>query len=91
MSDVPRARELLHEVESMTELLAIRRKVRQAIGLMTREPRVRRAPSKPRFITPAIRKYIFKLARTDHTIHEIANLTGIRNSGRISEVLNGKR
>ena len=75
----------------MNDLLQIRRQVRKAIGLMIREPRIRQAPSKPKIITPATRKYIFKLARTDHTIHEIANLTGIRNNGRISEVLNGKR
>ena len=91
MSDIPGARELLNEIEHMNDLLQIRRQVRKAIGLMTREHRIRRAPSKPTIITPATRKYIFKLARTDHTIHEIANLTGIRNNGRISEVLNGKR
>jgi hypothetical protein len=91
MSDIPRARELLNEVEHMTELLQIRRQVRRAIGLMTREPACRRAPSRPTIITPSTRKYIRKLARTDHTLHEIANLTGIYNMGRISEVLNGRR
>ena len=91
MSNIPEARYLLQEIEQMTDLLQIRRKVRQAIGLMIRAPRIRRVPGRPTIITPATRKYIFKLARTDHTIHEIANLTGIYNSGRISEVLNGKR
>jgi hypothetical protein len=91
MSDIPKARELLNEVEHMTELLQIRRLVRQALGLMIREPACRRAPSRPTIITPATRKYIRKLARTDHTLHEIANLTGIYNMGRISEVLNGHR
>ena len=91
MSDIPKARDLLNEIEHMVDLLQIRRQVRRALGLMIRAPRIRRAPSRPVIITPTIRKYIFKLARTNHTIHEIANLTGIRNSGRISEVLNGKR
>ena len=91
MSNIPEARYLLHEIEHMTDLLQIRRQVRRAIGLMTRAPRIRRAPGRPTIITPATRKYIRKLAGTDHTIHEIATLTGIHNSGRISEVLNGKR
>jgi hypothetical protein len=91
MSDISQARLLLHEVERMTDLLQIRRQVRRAIGLMTREPPCRRAPSRPTIITPATRKYIHKLARTNHTIHEIANLTGVYNMGRISEVLTGKR
>jgi hypothetical protein len=91
MSDIPRARELLNEIEQMTDLIQIRRQVRRAIGLMTREPACRRAPGRPTIITPATRKYIRKLAGTDHTIHEIANLTGIYNMGRISEVLNGRR
>jgi hypothetical protein len=91
MSDIPRARDLLNEIEQMTDLLQIRRKVRQAIGLMIREPACRRAPSRPTIITPATRKYIRKLARTDHTLHEIANLSGVYNMGRISEVLNGQR
>ncbi|HEY2530297.1 MAG TPA: hypothetical protein VGJ20_20565 [Xanthobacteraceae bacterium] len=91
MSDIPRARELLQEVEHMTDLLQIRRQVARALPLMIRERPSRHAPGRPTIITPATRKYIHKLARTDHTIHEIANLTGIRNNGRISEVLTGKR
>jgi hypothetical protein len=91
LSDIPRARELLQEIESMTDLSQIKRQVRRAIGLMTRERAVRRAPSRPTIITLATRKYIRKLAGTDHTLHEIANLTGIYNIGRISEVLNGHR
>lgn len=91
MSDIPRARELLHEVERMTDLLQIRRQVRRAIGLMTREPPCRRVPGRPTIITPETRAQIRRLARSDHTIHEIANITGIYNMGRISEVLNGKR
>lgn len=91
MSNIPQARELLNEVEHMTNLLDIRRQVRRAIGLMTRAHRVRRVSGRPTLITPQTRKYILKLARTDHTMHEIANLSGIYNMGRISEVLNGKR
>jgi hypothetical protein len=91
MSNIPRARELLHEVEQMANLLQIRRQVRRAIGLMTREPACRRAPSQPTIITPAVRQQIRRLRYSDLTIHQIANRTGIRNNGRISEVLNGKR
>lgn len=91
MSDIPRARDLLNQIETMTDLTMIKRQVRIALSWMVRAQRIRRAPSRPVIITAATRKYIRKLARTDHTIHEIANLTGVRNSGRISEVLNGKR
>ena len=92
--DIPKARELLRyivEHPRPTDLGVIRVRVWRALKLMTREPRVRRAPSRPTIITPTTRKYIHKLARTNHTIHEIANLTGIYNMGRISEVLHGKR
>jgi hypothetical protein len=91
LSDIPQARDLLHEIEGMTDLLQIKRQVRRAIGLMTRERACRHAPSRPTIITLATRKYIRKLASTDHTLHEIANLSGIYNIGRISEVLNGHR
>ena len=92
MSDIPRARELLHEVEHMTNLLEIRRQVRRALGLMTREPACRRAPEKPVFITPEMKSEIRRLGRTtDLTMHQIANRVGVRNNARVSEVLNGKR
>ena len=92
MSDIPKARALLNEIESMTDLLAIRRQVRRAIGLMTREPACRRAPEKRVVLDYKIKARIRWLARhTDMTIHQIAEEVGVRNNGRVSEVLNGKR
>ena len=76
----------------MDNLTAIRRQVRLALGHMTRHPAVRRVRSKPVLITPAMKTQIRLLARTtDMTAHQIANRVGVRNSGRVSEVLNGRR
>ena len=58
---------------------------------MRRDRPVRRAPATRRPITRVIRQQIHVLSGTDLTEHEIANEVGIRNSGRVSEVLNGKR
>lgn len=93
MSDIPRARELLSEIENMTDLVQIRRQVRRAIGLMTREPACRRAPEKRIVLDYKVKARIRHLARynPELTIHQIAEIVGVRNNGRVSEVLNGKR
>lgn len=92
MSDIPKARALLNEIETMTDLVTIRRQVRRAIGLMIREPACRRAPEKRVVLDHKIKARIRWLARhTDLTEHQIAEEVGVRNTGRVSEVLNGKR
>jgi hypothetical protein len=69
----------------------VKRLLEQALLLMKRDRPVRRAPATRRPITHIIRRQIHVLSGTDLTEHEIANEVGIRNSGRVSEVLNGKR
>ena len=91
VSNIPRARELLREIRVMTDLTQIRRQVTRAIGLMVREPPCRRASPRTVRITPALRRRVRSLYRSDLTIHEIANVTGLRNNGRVSEILNGRR
>ena len=82
MSNIPLAREKLHQAAQL---------IHEAIDLMTREPAVRRTPSKRTPITPRVRSKINRLALTALTMNEIAQKTGVRNQGRVSEVLNGKR
>jgi hypothetical protein len=65
--------------------------IEQALALMYRERPVRRAPAKTISITNGVRREIMRLARTRMTMNEIARVTGVRNQGRVSEVLNGKR
>jgi hypothetical protein len=91
MSNIPRARELLGEIEHMTDLLVIRRQVRRALSYMLREPPCRRVAGRPTLITPETKIEIRRLGRSGLTMHQIANRTGVYNMGRISEVLNGKR
>jgi hypothetical protein len=52
---------------------------------------VRRAPAHPTKITAEMRREIRRLANTtEMTLHEISEVVGVRNIGRVSEVLNGK-
>ena len=84
MSDIIQAREMVSVAAS---LLA------RALALMKREPHVRRAPGKRQRITAAMRQKVIELARTKPTMteHEIAEAVGLRNAGRVSEILNRKR
>lgn len=91
MSNIPRARDLLREVYDMTDLKQIKRQIRRALGLMVREPACRKASPRYVRITPEIRRHVRSLHRSDYSIHQIANITGLRNNGRVSEILNGKR
>jgi len=96
MSDIIKARELL-------KLAAVQRRraarlhsaadsnCAEALALMTRKPAVRRAYEETVTITPAIRRKVMRLAEDKSlTIADIARLVGLRNGGRVSEILNGK-
>lgn len=92
MSDIPRARELIEEALDLGTMdPEARQLIGEALELMYRERPVRRAPAKPVRLTYDVRREIHRLARTKLTMNEIARMTGVRNQGRISEVLNGKR
>lgn len=57
-----------------------------------RDPPIRRAsPQNHLRATPELRRSIQRLAVSDLTMHDIADAVGVRNIGRVSEVLNGKR
>lgn len=88
-SDVPRARALLYEGLKTKDWDY----VEAALPLMVRAKSIRRAKRKQGRITPAqIRAAKIIAAREPNThCHEIANRTGLANSGRVSEILNGKR
>jgi hypothetical protein len=91
MSNVVQAKKFLTEARLMhkraDELM------RAAMRLMTREPPIRKGTKHRKVpVTPAMRVEILRLARDPNlTIHEIGNRVGLRNSGRVSEILNGKR
>ena len=91
-SDVPAARLDLQRALDHGDMDQLtRRLILSALRKMVRDKPIRRAPGKRKKITDRVRANIDQLARTDMTMTEIAYAVGVRNSGRISEVLNGKR
>jgi len=63
-----------------------------ALDASWRKPAVRQAPRLRLKITPEITSQVRALAySTDMTMGQIAERVGLRNAGRVSEVLNGKR
>jgi len=67
------------------------RYVRAALPLMKRAKAVRRAPTKQKPITGEQKRVVRALFHSNLTSHEIANRTGLASSGRVSEILTGKR
>lgn len=93
MSNIPRARELIeHVLDTEKPSPEIRHYLRRALRLMRRVPFCRRASAKPMVIDRNLRQRVRQLAETtDMTMHEIANKVGLRSSGRVSDVMHGKR
>ena len=93
MSNVPKARAVLHEILADRRVgPRTKRKVHRALALLYREKPDRKAPSKRQVIDWKLRKRVKALRRTtDLTQHEIANRVGLRSSGRISDIVHGKR
>lgn len=91
-SDIPKARSLLKTALQTGQMSSdIKKYVHAALKLMTRASPVRHVAGKHQYIDNALKRRIRKLARTGLTEHEIANAVGLRNNGRVSEVLNRKR
>lgn len=88
---IPRARDLLEEAKKFPMHPTATRLVDRALDLMYREAYIRRVPGKRQVIDYRMRRSIERLADTDMTMAQIATRLGIRNGGRVSEVLNGKR
>jgi hypothetical protein len=89
MSDIAAARELIEQAINHIPppSASAQRLLRKALVLMWREPPVRKAPAKPTIITPEIRKLVKELNNSGLTEHQIAERVGLRNGGRISEIL----
>jgi len=79
---------MLQAVELITEATILSR---QAEALTVRASPVRRAPAEWGFISSDQRDKVLDLAETNMTMHEIAEQVGLRNGGRVSEILRGKR
>jgi len=91
MSNIVRAREILREVIADTSSNYIAERLGEALSLMTREKAVKKSRPVRVKITPHIRREIKSLAKQGLSHHSIATRVGLRNGGRVSEVLNGKR
>ncbi len=92
MADVPMAREILKLVLSRAGLKQNdRADIQTALNLMTRASPVKRSKAKAVNITPKLRRQVTHLAAAGLSHHVIAEATGLRNGGRVSEILNGKR
>ena len=90
MSNIPLGRERLLELASRLPDDHRRELEMLVAAYLVREPKVRRAPTKSKAITPEMRDQIFAMSATRMHLSEIGHRLGI-NQGRVSEVLNGKR
>jgi hypothetical protein len=92
-SDVPGARDLIEEV-ILSPLLALtdRQKLRKALAKLYRAKPIRKAPPHRTIITKRKRERVRDLVHgSKMTFHEIANQTGLNNSGRVTDIMQGRR
>jgi hypothetical protein len=75
----------------MSDIKQARKLIRQALALMTREPPIKRSKPKRVVITTKVRARVKNLASMGKSNHQIAEIVGLANGGRVSEILNGKR
>jgi hypothetical protein len=94
-SNIPLARQILSSILLLFPDLPkdVKIALYDALDLMTREAPIRRAKSKHVVFDAVLKARVRKMAidNPDVTIHDIATLTGSRNAGRVSEILNRKR
>jgi hypothetical protein len=92
-----RARELIDEAvakqnQAMELLEEAKELYAEAKALTYRASPIRRAPVERVYIDDDIRAEVIDLAkRKKMTMHDIARKVGLRNGGRVSEILNDKR
>lgn len=93
MSEIPKAREILRELMTDPDVgLRAKRAIGRALSLMVREPYCRRAPARRQVIDKLTRQRVKLLVHeSDLTMHQIADKTGLRSMGRVSEIMHGKR
>jgi hypothetical protein len=85
MSNIPKAR---------AQIIAAQKLLASALNEMTRESPVRQAPRREMKPIPAkVKQLVHDLAvlHPEWNVHLIANASGLMNSGRVSEILSGKR
>ena len=93
MSEIIKARDIIGTIlrEGVMDYTS-RRRLHRALALMYRETPVRRAKARRVVIDARKRRAVHRLAEnTDMTEHDIAQAVGLRNGGRVSDVLNGRR
>jgi ribosomal protein L13 len=97
MSDIVEARRLIAEAQlKRAEAMALQREAdamtARAVKMMVRKSPVRRANARRVFITDDMEQSIHAMAKDPRlTMHDIGIKVGLRNGGRVSEVLTGKR
>ncbi|HEX4919830.1 MAG TPA: hypothetical protein VFV92_03725 [Candidatus Bathyarchaeia archaeon] len=93
MSNIPVARLILeHALTNIEMSEEVADAINEALSHMTRESPIRRAPDRQQPITPEIKQLVIALAEDEElTMVEIAQLSGLDNQGRVSEILCGKR
>ena len=94
MSNIPLARTIIRGLLKRRLGAETKKALNIALANMTREPPIRysRNPNGKQYITRAQKALVKQLAkRRDLTQHDIAVKTGVRNAGRVSEILHGGR
>jgi hypothetical protein len=94
MSNIPLARAHLRHLLDTSKTLSLSDRVSINVALkhMKRVKYVRRAPGKRKTIDRKLRQQVRDLVRhTSMTQHQIATRLGLGSSGRVSEVMHGKR
>lgn len=94
-SDVPGARELIEQVllSQLSTLASYDRvRLRKALVKLYRAKPIRKAPPHRTVITKRKRERVRDLVHgSKMTFHEIANQTGLNNSGRVTDIMQGRR
>jgi hypothetical protein len=92
-SDIPKARTYL--IYALTQCYmdaAARMYIMRALALMNRRRACRRSVEKGKRITAEQKRQVRMLKfKTDLSYQEIAIATGLTNTGRVSEIMNGLR
>lgn len=92
MSNIPRARELVYQVIQRIDDKNLKQKLINALGMMTREKYIRNAHPVHQLITDRMKRRVHRLnSNLNLTQTDIARKVGLRNAGRVSEILNEKR
>jgi len=93
-SNIPKARRLLEEVVRKLTRKVLKDHIRKDImPLLRRAPACRRAPGKRHRFSERekLRIKLYASAHPEKTMSQIAWDMKVRNEGRISQILNGKR